>query len=491
MTDETSATAGERRPAELDRDGVIAAVQARERFLTGILGGLESFFTVDSQWRCTFANEAAADLVGMGAGALLGADLRDHLPVEECEAVCAQLEVAMAERVGVTVDAEDPDRRAYTAYPLADGGLAIYVRDVGVRSEAESRQAEKARREHEERFRSLFESMTEGVALHQLVYEGGEAVDYVILDVNPAFERQASVAAASVLGRRASEAYGTGEAPFLAVYARVAEGGVPCTFETYFEPLNRHFRITAVALEAARFATVFDDITERKHVAEALRESEERYRLLHDTMLQGVVYQAADGTIVSMNPAAERILGKRPEDFLGSTSVDVEYDTLREDGSPFPGLEHPAMVALRTGEHVPDVLMQVHNPREGRYRLISVQAVPLFRPGEEKPYQVYTVFDDVTESRRAERAVKESQERLDLALRREAEEALRESEERFRLVLDAAPRHRRGAGQGPALRLGLRPAHGAFRRCDRQDGRRHLHAGGGPASAGAQAARAR
>ena len=58
------------------------------------------------------------------------------------------------------------------------------------------------------------------------------------------------------------------------------------------------------------------------------------------------------------------------------------------------------MIALRTGKPVPDVLMQVYNPRESRYRLITIQAVPLFRPGEESPYRVYAVFDDVTERQR-------------------------------------------------------------------------------------------
>ncbi len=48
MPDVKSANTGERRPAELDRDSVIAALQAREQFLTSILGSLESFFTVDS-----------------------------------------------------------------------------------------------------------------------------------------------------------------------------------------------------------------------------------------------------------------------------------------------------------------------------------------------------------------------------------------------------------------------------------------------------------
>ena len=164
---------------------------------------------------------------------------------------------------------------------------------------------------------------------------------------------------------------------------------------------------------------------ERRRAEQMLREHEERFRLLHDTMLQGVVYQEADGAIISMNAAAERILGKGPQDFLGLSSVAVEHDTLREDGSPFPGLEHPAMVALRTGQPVPGVIMQVYNPREARYRVIDIQAVPLFRPGEADPYRVYAVFDDVTEAKQAER---ERRQLLEQA-RSQAEEVWAQSEE--------------------------------------------------------------
>ncbi len=133
---------------------------------------------------------------------------------------------------------------------------------------------------------------------------------------------------------------------------------------------------------------------------EELRRSE-HYRLLFETMLQGVVYQDADGKIISMNPAAERILGKTPEEFLSSSSVGQEHFTIREDGSPFPGMEHPAMVALQTGQEVHDVVMGVFNPREDCYRWINIDAMPLFKPGEDKPYQVYTHFDDITERKRS------------------------------------------------------------------------------------------
>jgi len=55
------------------------------------------------------------------------------------------------------------------------------------------------------------------------------------------------------------------------------------------------------------------DITERKQVQEALGASEEKHRLLFETMAQGVVYQDAEGVIISVNPAAERILGLTSE----------------------------------------------------------------------------------------------------------------------------------------------------------------------------------
>jgi PAS domain S-box-containing protein len=156
----------------------------------------------------------------------------------------------------------------------------------------------------------------------------------------------------------------------------------------------------------------FIDITERKRAEEALRQSEERHRLLAETMLQGVVHQGADGKIIAMNPAAERILGKNREQFLGSTSVKEEHDTIRENGEVFPGMEHPAMVALRTGKEVRGVIMGVFNPRAGDYRWIDIDAVPVFYPGQTRPSEVYAVFEDITERRQAESALHNALQRF-------------------------------------------------------------------------------
>ena len=154
------------------------------------------------------------------------------------------------------------------------------------------------------------------------------------------------------------------------------------------------------------------DITERKLAEEALRTSEVRYRTLFETMLQGVVYYDAEGMIVSMNPAAERILGKGPEELLGESPLSIEHHTIREDGSPFPGAEHPSIVALQSGHEVRNVVMGVLNPKEKDHRWIDITAVPLFRKGENKPYHVYTLFDDITERKRADEELHKLTEEL-------------------------------------------------------------------------------
>ena len=136
------------------------------------------------------------------------------------------------------------------------------------------------------------------------------------------------------------------------------------------------------------------DISDRKAAEARLVASEDTYRTLFETVPQGVVYQDTAGRITSANPAALRILGLTLAQLQGRQSVDAAWRAVREDGSDFPGEQHPAMRALATGEPVKDVVMGVHSADCGLV-WIRVAATPLFKHG--RVDAVYASFEDITQ----------------------------------------------------------------------------------------------
>lgn len=160
--------------------------------------------------------------------------------------------------------------RAFAA--ALDGTITERRREAAERDELRA-----ALSESDARFRTLFEAMAGGVALHELVDHDGRAIDYRILEVNPSFERLTGLAAEQSRGRLASELYGT-DAPFLEHYARVATSGEPHVFGAYFASTERHVRITVVSSHPGRFATIIEDATELRRASEALRRTEEELK---------------------------------------------------------------------------------------------------------------------------------------------------------------------------------------------------------------------
>ena len=241
--------------------------------------------------------------------------------------------------------------------------------------------------ESEVRFRSMFESMTEGAALHELVYDGHRAVDYRVLDVNPSFEDHTGIEVEAARDRLASDLYGTREAPYLREYGKVVESGEPCSFETYFEPLQRSFKITAVALQGGHFATFFEDITERKHSEEALRRQAEMIELSFDAIM---VWQPG-GTIESWNRGAEELYGFSRAEALGQVGHDL-LATIHE--RPWPQIE----ATLREqGSWEGEVR---HHAKDGREMVVSSR-LQLIRGGDGVD-RILETNRDITEHRLAE-----------------------------------------------------------------------------------------
>ena len=82
------------------------------------------------------------------------------------------------------------------------------------------------------------------------------------------------------------------------------------------------------------------------------------------------------------------------------------------DGSNFPGEKHPAMVALKTGKKVKNVIMGVFNPKDEQTHWININATPIYKKEENTPYLIYTIFEDITEQLKDKEAFNKSQKLL-------------------------------------------------------------------------------
>ncbi|MFO8067987.1 MAG: response regulator, partial [Bacteroidales bacterium] len=140
----------------------------------------------------------------------------------------------------------------------------------------EQKKSERELQESEKKFRTLFNSIAEGVAIIKLFYdEENKVIDFIITNENPAFSR--------ILGMSSDKLIKTikgnnNNCSFLNLYKyfkKVENTGVPEKFETFFAPNKKYFRISVVSPQKGKLACVIEDITKQKYKEEALIEKNE------------------------------------------------------------------------------------------------------------------------------------------------------------------------------------------------------------------------
>lgn len=123
--------------------------------------------------------------------------------------------------------------------------------------------------------------------------------------------------------------------------------------------------------------------------------------LLFTSLPIGIVILDPAGAIMAANPAAETILGPGVQPLRDWLAADPRWEAMHEDESPFLPAEHPAWLALSTGQIVQHAVMGLRDRQQDRLCWLRLQAVPI-RGGAGGALQgVYALFEDITEQRQA------------------------------------------------------------------------------------------
>lgn len=282
-----------------------------------------------------------------------------------------------------------------------EGTLAV-LRDV-----TDSITAERELKENERRLSDLYAAMNEGVALHEVVYDKkGKAIDYILTYVNPKFEKLIGLSKADVIGKRATKIYKTRTAPYLDIYAKVAKTQKPYNFETFFPPYNQYFSISVFSPTKGQFATVFSDVTLRKTAEDEIRASEERLKLLFETAPDGNYILDVKGNFVEGNKQAERITGYDRNELIGKSF-------LKAGLLPKKHLITAAKIfaANLSGKPTGPDELELKRP-DGTLVPVEISSRPIEIGGKKF---IQGVARDITERKKVESALKESEEKFSKA----------------------------------------------------------------------------
>jgi PAS domain S-box-containing protein len=139
--------------------------------------------------------------------------------------------------------------------------------------------AEEELRSSERKYRELFENMLNAFALHEIILdEEGQPTDYRYLEVNHSFEEMTGLKKVQVTGRKVTEVIPDikeDPADWIQKYGEVALTGTDLRFESYSQPLGKWYSVLAFSPQEGQFATIFEDITERKKTQAALQQRSE------------------------------------------------------------------------------------------------------------------------------------------------------------------------------------------------------------------------
>ena len=332
--------------------------------------------------------------------------------------------------------------QAYASHPLTVEGRPIGTLSFGTRSRtkftgeelsvmktvadhiaiAMSRLiASNALSESEAKYRGLFENMTEGFYLSEVILdESGRACDLHVLEANPGFMR--STGLPNPVGKTIGEILPEVEQIWFDNYGRVALTGEPMHFENYNSGTGRWYDVHAFCPERGKVAAIFTDSTDRKRSEEALKKGAETARqraeeveTIMDTVPAAIwVAHDPECRVITGNQAADQFYeAARDENVSAGPSSGEEWDTTRrffQDGRELRPEELPMQISASQGIEVSNSELEVLLPSGQRITMLG-NARPLFDEGGRARGSVAS-FLNITDRKRMEEELRRSNAEL-------------------------------------------------------------------------------
>ncbi len=279
-------------------------------------------------------------------------------------------------------------------------GVVMVLRDV-----SEERKAAQALRRSEARYRSLYDAMHEGVALYQIIDKPTGDPDFVILDLNPAFEDIVGKVRSQMVGMWCSIAMGDSMPRVLNALRQVAADGNPISFEDDFAELGKSLKAEVFSPSEGLFATVIEDVTEARKAQFALAKSDEKFQKAFFNHPDGVtISRADDGVFLETNQGMAAILGYEIEEIKGQSAIDLNVWALPEDRA----FLYKIIQAKGVFQNVETVFRR----KDGSLVPVLLSGATIYFDGQQT---VLAITRDITTAKAAEEALRRSEEKFQAA----------------------------------------------------------------------------